>query len=85
MKLETFLGLEQAALVQAAVDLKIMIIVDGDRSRATGKSTLCSYLKSKGAVACEAWELEEGSIQPNDNANSNTVSVNIRLDKALFT
>lgn len=80
-----FLSISQAELIAAAVDAGIPIIVDGDRSKPTGKTTLCDYLKGMGAVAYESWELEEGKVQPNDNTDANSVSVTIRLNRALFT
>lgn len=72
-----------ANLVQFAVDTGIPIVIDGDRTRPTGKTTLCDYLKKKGAAVCETWELEEGKIQPDGIAGINTVSVTIRLNKEL--
>lgn len=80
-----FLDTNQAELVCIAVDARIPIIIDGDRTKPTGKTTLCDYLKSVGATVVEAWEVEEGMAQPNDNTDNNSVSVTIRLGKALFT
>lgn len=80
-----FLDSSQAKLIHDAVDAGISIIVDGDRAKPTGKTTLCDYLKEMGAVAYESWELEEGKVQPNDNTDANSVSVTIRLNRALFT
>lgn len=85
MLLLNFLDHNQAKLIREAVGAGIPIIIDGDRSKPTGKTTLCDYLKGVGAVAYEAWELEEGEVQPNDNTDANSVSVTIRLNKALFT
>lgn len=84
-----FLNEGQATLVRMAIAAGIPIVVDGDRTKPTGKSTLCDYLKSVDAVACEAWELEEGENAdkklPNGNTDSNSVIVTVRLDRALFT
>ena len=80
------LNAKQQEAVFAAISAGIPVIVDGDRSRPTGKSTLCDYLKSLGADACEAWGLEEGSKKkPDSDAKENTVTVVIRLNRDLFT
>lgn len=75
----------QQDIVLAAIRTKVPVIIDGDRSKPTGKSVLCDYLKSLGADACEAWELEEGSKKPDNDAAGNHVSVVIRLNRGVFT
>ena len=75
---------EQFILLNKAVDLQIPIIIDGDRSRATGKTTLRdALLLSTDAHVCEAWEIEEGKVQPNDDTDRNSVYVLVRLNKPL--
>lgn len=82
-RLLKFLGPKQAELVCAAINLGLLIVIDGDRTKATGKSTLCDYLRGKGAAAYEAWELEEGNIRPDSDANCNSVCITIRLNEEL--
>lgn len=73
----------QFALLVNAVLHRIPIIIDGDRSCATGKTTLCEGIRALGADACEAWEIEEGKVQPNDDTDLNSVYVLVRLNKPL--
>lgn len=75
----------QQDIVLAAIRTKVPVIIDGDRSKPTGKSALCDYLKSLGADACEAWELEEGLKKPDNGGMKNQVSVVIRLNRGLVT
>ena len=60
----------------------IKIIIDGDRTRPTGKTTLCDYLKSQGADAVEAWELEEKRVK--DNEPTNRICVLVMLDHPIL-
>lgn len=71
-----------APAVQALADRGARIIIDGDRSKPTGKSTLCAYLKMIGADACETWELEEAGKKLGISPNDNSVDVVIHLNKA---
>lgn len=75
----------QQALVLAAIQTGAPIVIDGDRSQPTGKSTLCAELRALGAKAREAWEPEEGMIEPDNDSDRNSVAVVIRLNKGLFT
>ena len=50
----------QRKLVAEAILHGTPILIDGDRSKATGKSTLCDALRVLGAEVYEVWELEEG-------------------------
>lgn len=45
------------------------VIIDGNRHRATGKSSLCEALRQYGVNAHEVWEFEEGLLdfQPDTN------------------
>lgn len=81
MNLKQFLTDSQCRLIQMAIEAQIPILVTGDRSKATGKTTLCDWLRALGAAAYEDWELEEGRIQPDDDNGRNTVYVTIRLNK----
>ena len=72
-------------IVREAIKAKTPIIVTGDRTKPTGKSTLCEWLRSSGAVAYEEWELEEGSVQPDSVKDQNSAVVVIRLNRPMFT
>lgn len=71
-----------APAVQTLADRGARIIIDGDRSKPTGKSTLCAYLKMIGADVCETWELEEGGKKLDVNPDGNSVDVVVWLNKA---
>lgn len=71
-----------APAVQTLADKGARIIIDGDRSKPTGKSTLCAYLKMIGADACETWELEEGGKKLDINPDGNSVDIVIWLNNA---
>lgn len=73
------------SIVREAIKAKTPIIVTGDRTKPTGKSTLCEWLRSSGAVAYEEWELEEGSVQPDSVKDQNSAVVVIRLNRPMFT
>lgn len=79
--LEKYLPKEQ--IIQLATNLLtgIPILITGKRT-ATGKSTVCDYLRKIGADVREDWELEEGSYK-NECNNENMVYFNIALNKEL--
>lgn len=81
----TLLNAEQQALIRTALNFGIRIVIDGDRSKPTGKTTLRDYLKSRGANVLETWELEEGGAKPDNDADRNSAFIVVRLNKALFT
>ena len=85
MDLEQLLPARQRRLVVLAVEAGIPIIVAGDRTKATGKTTLCDWLREQGATAYEEWEVEEGIVQPDDDSGRNSVSITVRLNKPIFT
>ena len=58
------------------------ILIDGDRSKATGKSTLCGALRVLGAEVYEGWELEEGEKKP--DATRNHIFVFIQLNEGIW-
>lgn len=72
-----------APTVESLANRGIRIIIDGDRSKPTGKSTLCDYLKTFGADVYEAWELEEGEKKLDHALNCNSVEVRIQMNKPL--
>lgn len=69
--------------VLLAIRYNIPIIIDGDRTKPTGKTTLCDYLMSQGAVAHEAWELEEMGQKPGNKGPENSVHLVIQLNRLL--
>ena len=72
-------------MVREAIKANTPIIVTGDRTKPTGKSTLCEWLRSSGAIAYEEWELEEGGIQPDNVKGQNSAIVVIRLNRPMLT
>ena len=71
----------QRKLVAAAILHGTPILIDGDRSKATGKSTLCDALRVLGAEVYEGWELEEGKKKP--DATQNRTFVFIQLNAGI--
>lgn len=71
----------QRKLVAEAILHGTPILIDGDRSKATGKSTLCDALRVLGAEVYEVWELEEGKKKP--DATQNRTFVFIQLNEGI--
>lgn len=72
---------EQKQFISEAIKSGVTIIIDGDRSKPTGKSTLCDRIKAAGGKAVEVWELEEGRRKL--DADKNTVYVYVQLNERL--
>lgn len=79
--LKTILKDYQIRELENAISNGVPILVAG-KEIATGKSTLCDYLRSKGVNAREVWEIEEGSYKNEDNSN-NSLYCLIVLNKPL--
>lgn len=77
---ESLLTDKQLEFLELAKQHGLPIVIDGDRSKPTGKSTVCEYLRDRGFNAYEAWMFEDGVKMPDSGANS--VYVAIRLDKS---
>ena len=76
---------EQLQMLKTAVEAGIPILVTGNRSYPTGKSTLCEFLKSAGVDVREEWELENESIQDSgENEVYFTIVLNRKLDLKKF-
>ena len=71
----------QRKLVAKAILHGVPILIDGDRSKATGKSTLCDALRVLGAEVYESWELEEGEKKL--DATRNRASVLLQLNEGI--
>lgn len=71
----------QRKLVAKAILHGVPILIDGDRSKATGKSTLCDALRVLGAEVYESWELEEGEKKL--DATRNRTFVFIQLNEGI--
>ena len=74
----------QERLIQCAIEMGVVIIVDGQHSP-TGKTTLCDELRHRGAIVWEPWEVEEGVVEPDSMDGKNTVFLTVRLNKPLAT
>jgi len=71
---------EQLKIVAEAILHGVPILIDGDRSKETGKSTLCNALRVIGAEVYEGWELEEGK----PDATRNRAFVYIQLNEGIW-
>lgn len=71
------------ALLTFGIRNRVPIVVDGDRTKPTGKSTLCALLRRVGAEAYESWELEEGVKKPDQDGAGNYGCIKIQLNQAL--
>lgn len=58
------------------------VIIDGDRSGPTGKSTLCKALRDAGIEAYEKWEIEEG-IKKQDKERYLLILLNDQIPNAV--
>lgn len=73
---------EQLKIVAEAILHGVPILIDGDRSKETGKSTLCDALRVIGAEVYEGWELEEGKKKP--DSTRNRAFVFIQLNEGIW-
>ena len=73
---------EQLKLVAEAILHGVPILIDGDRSKETGKSTLCDALRVIGAEVYEGWELEEEKKK--SDATRNRAFVFIQLNEGTW-
>ncbi len=82
--LQSLLGERQTDAVVYAVAHRIPILVTGDETRPTGKSTLAEYLRAHGAAVSEPWEAEFSCPKRNKTHKpTNIVVLTITLDSPL--
>ena len=85
--LDTVLDEQVSPEICGLIEKGFPVIIDGDRSRPTGKSWLCDQLRKAGCEAYEGWEIEEGYtvdgeiIKKSDSENA--LFLTVRLDKRL--
>ena len=80
--IDLVLSAEDAHGVMRAGRAGLAIIVGGDRSTPTGKSTLTEYLRRQGFRVYEEWELEEDEglqAGPKDNNARVLIELNAPL------
>lgn len=79
ISLQISLSAKDKALIYQAMASGATIIIDGDRTGPTGKSTLCDWINNHGGNAVEVWELEDGRKKL--DRGKNTAYVYVQLDE----